>query len=218
LGLTLLRKRIVEFLGLEPLIYWLRKRTNRDNVNATATAVLAFATIALTVVAVLQWRTFEKTDLTLRSQQRAFVFLDGIQMVKHPSDVWYFVTSFRNNGLTQTRNLVIRLACGPNTKTVSKHALLGPRQVNGEGACTWTSDALSVQWKSREPVTIQGDATYDDIFGDPHLTRYCRQITIDSDPHSPDGVLQQVTAECSAWPDCADKECQRTPTNLPEPK
>ena len=211
----MLRKRIVEFLGLEPVFYWLRTRTNRDNVNATATTMLALATIALTVVAVLQWRTLEKTDLTLRSQQRAFVFLYGIQIVKNPSDVWYFGMSFRNNGLTQTRNLVIRFACGPNAAVVSRHAVLGPRQASGEGACTWTSDALSIQWKSREPVTMQGDATYDDIFGDHHLTRYCRQITIDSDPHSPNGALAQVTADCPTSPDCADEECERTPTNLP---
>jgi len=213
----MLRKRVVEFLGLEPVVYWLRKRTNRDNVNATATAVLAVATIVLSFVAYLQWRTFEKTDFTLRSQQRAFVFLDGIQMVKHPGDVWYFVASLRNNGLTQTRNLIVRLACGAKAPVGSKHAVLGPHEVNGEGACTWTSDALAVQWKSREPVTMQGDATDDDIFGDPHLTRYCREITIDSDPHSPDGRLEQVTAECPASPDCADEECKRTPTNMLPP-
>src|SRR5260370_28005182 len=48
-------------------------RINRDNVNATAPVVLALATIALSAIAVLQWRTLEKTDTTLRLQQRAFL-------------------------------------------------------------------------------------------------------------------------------------------------
>jgi hypothetical protein len=69
----MLRKRIVEFLGLESVIHWLGTRINRDNVNATATVVLALATIALSAIAVLQWRTLEKTDTTLRLQQRAFL-------------------------------------------------------------------------------------------------------------------------------------------------
>jgi hypothetical protein len=63
----MLRKRIAEFL-------------NRDNVNATATVALAVATLALCVIAVLQWRTLEKTDMTMRLQQRAFFAPRGLEI------------------------------------------------------------------------------------------------------------------------------------------
>jgi hypothetical protein len=98
---------------------------------------------------------------------------------------------------------------------LSAKMVLGPRQQDGAGACRWTTDFLSEKWKNRTTLTVQGDAAYDDIFNDPHLTRYCREITIDSDPHSPE--LQQVSALCPQWPDCTDKQCERTATNLPPP-
>jgi hypothetical protein len=46
-------KSIVEFLGLGAVIDWLRPRVKRDNINTTATVVLALATIALFSVAIL---------------------------------------------------------------------------------------------------------------------------------------------------------------------
>ena len=42
--------------------------------------VLAVATIALCVVAVLQWRTLEKTDMTMKLQQRAFLAPRGLEI------------------------------------------------------------------------------------------------------------------------------------------
>lgn len=41
---------------------------------------LAVATIALCVVAVLQWRTLEKTDMTMKLQQRAFLAPRGLEI------------------------------------------------------------------------------------------------------------------------------------------
>ena len=75
----MLRKRMVEFLGLEPAVHWLGTRVNRDNVNAAATVMLALATIALSTIAVLQWQTLEKTDTTMRLQQRAFLAPRGLE-------------------------------------------------------------------------------------------------------------------------------------------
>ena len=50
----------------------------RENINAASTVVMAFATVALFIAAILQWKTLEKTDLTLRAEQRAWIAPRGI--------------------------------------------------------------------------------------------------------------------------------------------
>ncbi len=64
---------------------------------------------------------------------------------------------------------------------------------------------------------VLGETRYEDIFRDPHLTRYCREITIEIDPRIGNGMLQQVSAMCSDSPDCADEECEKSKAALPPP-
>src|ERR1700720_4523500 len=105
----MLRKRILEFLGLEPVIHWLGTRVNRDNVNATATVMLALATIALSAIAVLQWQTLEKTDTTMRLQQRAFLAPRGLETPDN------FRT--RTVGYTEISTVIENVGREPATKT-----------------------------------------------------------------------------------------------------
>jgi hypothetical protein len=186
---------------------------------------LTIFTFLLVLVAALQWRTLEKTDATLRAGQRAFVFLDGIQMTQHPIQpqgyIWYFTASIQNNGATQTKDLVHRLACKKapsNSEIQSAHSVLGPKQIDGAGACFWPADQLARIWQTQEHIFMMGDATYYDVFGDYHVTRFCRDILVESDPRVGTGIMQQVTATCPERPDCTDKECEKSVSNLPPPE
>jgi hypothetical protein len=210
------------WLALIGLIVWDTRekgtwRTKWKEPLALFTAILAFATVALVWVAKLQWNTLEKTDETLRAGQRAFVFLENIQMNQQPAlpqgFIWYFVPNLRNNGTTQTKNLTTRLTCefSPQPSKVGvRHSLLGPKQIEGMGACSWSAESLAQIWQSHTEILIAGDATYSDIFDDPHVYRFCRKITVASDPRVGGGILQQVTATCPDWPDCIDNECRNS--------
>ncbi len=201
-----------------------RKSSIRDPI-VWATIGIVFATVFTGGVGYLQYLTLEKTDQTLRAGQRAFVFLEGIHMTQHavlPNGYsWYFVASLQNNGTTQTKNLVTRLTCKINPQHSdigTSHSLLGPKQIDGAGACTWSADQLAQIWQNQSHIFMAGDAVYYDVFDDRHITRFCRDITIQSDPRIGNGTLQQVTGVCPDWPDCADKECEQSASNLPPPE
>jgi hypothetical protein len=110
-------------------ICWLAHQLNANN-----GVVTAIATVAIGIVAWLQWETFEKTDRTLNRTlligQRAFVHLEEINF--QVVDKWseneeccIFIlprkegrvikTEFKltNNGNTPTKNLKIRIQCQP---------------------------------------------------------------------------------------------------------
>jgi hypothetical protein len=174
------------------------------------------------IIAFLQYRTLEKTDKTLRAGQTAFVFLQNIQMSEEPIPPrgyeWYFIANVTNNGTTQTKNFVSRLACKKNPLSSEigiRHSVLGPKQTDGIGACTWPADQLVPIWQNRGHIFMVGDATYDDVFGEHHIFRFCRDIAIRSDPRNTSGVMQQVQGVCRDQEDCADKECERNRSTLP---
>jgi hypothetical protein len=115
-------------------------------------------------IAYLQWQTLEKTDITLRNRQRAFVFLEGVHMSQLPAQPqeydWLFVAAIQNNGATQTKNLISRLACRRDPKgsdLVSRHSVLGPMQT--AGACSWPADDLARIRQNKLHIFMQGDVT-----------------------------------------------------------
>ena len=194
-------------------------KTNRKIANATiALAVLNLFLVVTSVFSVaafiLQWRTLEKTDKTLRVGERAFVYTDGMDVAKSndgAGDKWTFLLNAVNNGGTQTKYLYFYVICKYGGKIdippVST-SFLGPKQKTGMGACVWPEDDVERLWNNNWSVEITVGIFYIDAFNDSHFTRVCRQISVKSDPRNAT-TLQHEDSRCSESADCADKECFR---------
>jgi hypothetical protein len=63
----MLRKQIVEFLRSVVRFVHFKGKRILDGIHANSAVILAPATVALSVVAWLQWKTLEKTDQTLKA-------------------------------------------------------------------------------------------------------------------------------------------------------
>jgi hypothetical protein len=176
---------------------------------------LVFVGILTVVVLVLQLCVLKQNDETVRAGQRAFVFfqkLDVHQIQTTPNgSQWYFILIWENNGSTQTKDLTIKLACERPfdfSKIKPWVLVLGPKQGGGAGACASDSERLEQIHTSKDALHVAGVAVYKDIFGEPHVSKFCRDITIHNDPR-PIGISIQSTAGlCADLPDCADKECK----------
>lgn len=181
---------------------------------------MAVVGIATVIVLFLQYDTLDKTDHTLREGQRAFVFFRelarGQTVEKDQSTIWTFIPNLENNGNTQTKKALIGISC--EKSGIQKFydgylkpdgpRVFGPKQIIGAGGCSWTSTFLDQQRLSRTPSYIGGVVEYEDIFGGRHVTKYCRQLYVLSDPN-PKGInLEHITGLCPDTPDCADEECK----------
>jgi hypothetical protein len=166
------------------------------------TAVLAFATVILAFVAFLQWRTLdqqartmERTDGTIRTGERAFVFL------KLPGDGWQkahiangitmrtLPVTWENSGYSPTRDLVVKLYCVPPQLNAVKNPitvlgqpplevrlLLGPKQTTWGGGCNYTAAGLDLVKDKGYHLYIAAVADYFDIFDEPHKTEACFEV------------------------------------------
>jgi hypothetical protein len=81
------------------------------------TALLTIATFLLVFVGLLQWSTLEKTDLTQRMINRAFIVpvITGVNLdVSHNLGVklWTWVPQWENAGNTSSVNLTVETHCG----------------------------------------------------------------------------------------------------------
>jgi hypothetical protein len=197
-------------------------RTSLKEPLTLFTGVLAFGTIALAVVAVLQWETLEKSDLILKETlaankagQRAFVFLQKIdtqQIQSGQTTQWFFLPVWENNGTTQTKDLIIKLVCARPFDFETQEArsgVFGPRQVGGNGACLLEANALEEMRTKKNSLYMAGLATYRDVFDEQHMTRFCRKIDLFSDPRIVGSQLVSTAGFCPDLPDCADEECKK---------
>lgn len=72
--------------------------------------VTALATVAIVIVAILQWKTFEKTDTTLKAQQRAWIEPETIKLTggQRRGEHLSYVLLYRNHGREPGTNVVIQ--------------------------------------------------------------------------------------------------------------
>jgi hypothetical protein len=93
------------------------KETSRTKLKeplTVFTAILALGTVALAIIAVLQWRTLEKTDQTSRLRDRAFVYFNNPPLTPYPPDksiVWGVGITVLNAGNMPARSIVIQYDC-----------------------------------------------------------------------------------------------------------
>src|SRR5271156_1051212 len=84
--------------------------------------LLAITIVALFVVGILQWSTFENSDQTLKETlattkafNRAFVFTHGVkeqQVLRDNNNAaWVFLAELENNGNTKTVDAFVEVAC-----------------------------------------------------------------------------------------------------------
>jgi hypothetical protein len=188
------------------------EKTNRQIARATnyiaiLNAGLVFTGILSAVVLYGQWRTFEKTDKTLRIGERAFVYSPSMIFLKYiassPNN-WYIIPQAENNGSTQTVNMTYALICNQisSKATIS----LGPKQVSGIGGCLYNLYDL---WHTQKPARVSGIIFYKDVFMQSHVSKFCRNFFIQADPTQAriSADLSHTYETCPDAPDCSDNEC-----------
>jgi hypothetical protein len=182
---------------------------------AIETGVLAFLTAVSVAVMIAQWRTFEKTDRTLRIGERAFLYLDYLRPTTG-GEQWRFESFIMNNGSTQAVDLVYTLDCvstdsqwqAPSIGLQS--SLIGPKQSKSIGTCIVQTPYLEQIWHTKQSFEISGNLFYRDVFSASHWTKFCRriQITIDPKTITTDRDIPGGQSPCPNAPDCADSECK----------
>jgi hypothetical protein len=191
------------------------------------TGILALATFGLVYVSWLQSRTLDKTDETFRAGERAFVFPKQIGTIWTPAQVKNGVTyrsvplEWENNGNSQSKRLIIELNCPRPTWSIEENPMkisdgnfgksprmIGPKQTIIGGTCGYSDNELKTVQNSGKHLYIAAKATYDDIFGDPHVTEYCGEIVnITGDVSAANVTPQNDTQICGR--NCADEECKK---------
>jgi hypothetical protein len=195
--------------------------TNRRIANSTV--AVAYLTLGLLVmsavtcgVLVKQWQTFEKTDQTLKAQERAFIYVDKFDFNIMPNGrtitpIW------KNSGSTQATDVFTYLSWKPLEDEIPPiygfpdlgfdgvpakkqgyyfgTTFIGPQAVvSGISSVIDNHWMLSTRHSGFRKAIIYGWVCYKDVFGSPHITRFCNYIE--------DGgakVCQQYT--------CADDSC-----------
>jgi hypothetical protein len=186
---------VLLLMAVTALVWTMLSAKVREPLNIF-TCVLAIATIGLTIISFLQWRTLEKTDETWRVGERAFVFL------KLPGDGWQkaqitingitmrtLPVTWENSGNSPTRDLVVKLYCVPPQLNAVKNPitvpvqpplevrlLLGPKQTTWGGACNYPAAALDLVKDKGYHLYIAAVADYFDIFDAPHKTEACFEV------------------------------------------
>jgi hypothetical protein len=197
-----------------PITLIIRKKWWRDPSTITNVLLVLF-TACLVFVGVLQWRTLNQTDETLRLGERSFVYIDGdVDVAKNNDgsrDKWTILLNAVNNGGTHTKHLSFYVTCkyGDKIDTLPlSTSFLGPKQRTGMGARVWPEADIERLWSNNWSVEITVGIFYVDAFDDSHFTRVCWPIFITGDPRNAT-TLQHEDGRCSESADCVDRECFR---------
>ena len=147
--------------------------------------ILAAATVALAVIAVLQWQILQRTEQTSRAGERALVYMQDIdiQSLKPSGQGWQITPNLINNGTTAATGVVDAIVCsfGDIQNTVQKKtpSFVGPRQITDLGYCRVTSDEIR---RSQNNIKIGGIIFYVDAFHNSHQSLFCRNIVFQGEP------------------------------------
>jgi hypothetical protein len=185
----------------------------RDPLNIF-TGILAISTVALTMVAWMQFRSLDQTDKTLRTGDRAFIYIDGVDISKYndgSGDKWIFTLNAINNGGTHTKSIYFYVTCtygAENYTTPVITSFLGPKQKVGMGSCIWPQEKVERLWVNNWSVEMTSGIFYIDVFNGSHFTRQCRRIFVRSEPKN-SLVIQHEDDRCEETTDCVDNECFR---------
>jgi hypothetical protein len=181
---------VLLLIAVTALVWTMLSAKVREPLNIF-TCVLAIATIGLTIVSFLQWRTLDKTDETFRAGERAFVF------VTHNGAQWQpaktingeifrvFPVVWENSGNSPTSRLTFELHCPEIQQSVAQnpmqlpsgpssvHKLLGPKQSIWAGVCGYSVQQLNLVRDNGYHLYIASTADYYDIFDAHHRGRNC---------------------------------------------
>jgi hypothetical protein len=178
--------------------------------NVLFNGILCVATIALAIIGILQWQTFRRTDTTMRVGERAFIYLQDIdvQPLKPSSQGWKIVPNLINNGTTEATGVKTYISCsiGDSPSLVGKEpSLVGPKQTADLGYCKITADEIR---RSQYTIRTIGVIFYIDTFRNSRQTRFCRNIIFPTEPSSASPAHSEQ--RCPDSPDCSDWDCPRS--------
>lgn len=191
--------------------------------------------VAVIVYTSLTYFLLDAERESYRRVQRAFVFpAEYVFRIEKPAHMISINVVWKNGGDTPTRNLHISTTMGrrvaplpsdfdfpsDDRKMYSGRPLpvlvLGPHaSASAIRPVEIPFDAVPDINGGRELVYLWGYARYHDVFGSPHLTRYCVQITsIETDIGGNTSNVTGTDIPCDRG-NCADEECQAEKIPLP---
>lgn len=149
----------------------------------------------------------------IKSADRAFIFVQKVSVaslrtgVGLPTLTW--TVDVVNSGTTQAKHLMFTAACAPgiggkdplDLKSLGRPVpmFVGPKSTLSIINC---SSSPEVVHSTPFGYFVFGRITYNDVFGDNHLTEFCWQYVRFSEEISGEGMLQ-----CAQY-NCADEECK----------
>jgi hypothetical protein len=169
--------------------------------NSNHGIITAIATVAIGIVAWLQWETFEKTDQTMKSGERAAVVsydLKIVPLVLKQFKLIYWVVSpiIENAGNTSTQNMrfylgrfdIVPIIPNLNMDPVDPYkteldysslpnaVALGPKAKIVGTTIIITQDEAAQMRDKKLTISIMGQAVYEDVYGAKHETVFCYQL------------------------------------------
>jgi hypothetical protein len=216
-----------------------RKKNRRENITIGSLVGTAVVTLALAVIAGLQWGTFEKqwqtlekTDHTVRAGQRGFAYAKSIwwrPITQNEKLVWWGLIEWENSGNTPITPVDLELLCpslpGGGELVADPYALkrvpqiaassihitvqIGPKQTKFGGQCTFSVEHFQLVQSRQMTQYVIGQARYVDIYGDAHVTRFCERV------YNVKGILgvADPSIEVASIPcvrhNCTDDECTK---------
>jgi hypothetical protein len=204
---------------------------------------LVFVGVITVAVLFLQYCELRKTDDTTRASQRGFAYVKGTpwgQFKKGDQLFWRWLIEWENSGNTPIKLVNFALACpamnipgGPyiaDPYTIKRRpniqknqtiisVILGPKQSSFGGQCEFPTEQVSKIQSGATTQYIVGEATYTDIFGQKHVTRYCNYVmNVTGDPSATSNI--QVSSGPCIRHNCSDEECAKEDAepNLPPEK
>ena len=123
-------------------------------------ALLAAFTLGLLIFSGLQWATLEKTDFTLKAQQRAWIEPERIELLSglHKGEALYFVLHYRNHGSEPATNVVIQFgqtaddipSSPPYGWFKGDNTVCDITHPNPGGLVTWKDKAYKLEYASSD--------------------------------------------------------------------
>jgi hypothetical protein len=204
-----------------------------------AAAWTAIFTLVLTVVAVLSYKNYTKTNEISVNTQRAFITLKSIQGMnltdsksQKLAGLQFFV-EFENSGTTPTKNAFVQsnvqvwrteLPKGfgfEDLAKTGKHSSMsiGPKASVVSGPLNVDMDNLNDVMQKKSHLYFWGWVTYHDIFSNTptRLTEFCSELEVFPVAGNPEKTMFWRPTPCSEH-NCFDEDCDDYQSRIKRPQ
>ena len=211
---------------------FLNKPEHANALMAIFTVLIFFATVAYSVIALLQWTSMRESNKINRDSlvavQRAFISF-SVHVIPYatvPQNnrdripvIWQFDVPITNSGNTPTQSLQHAVHAVVLKDKISQSfdfndfkngnaMFIGPKDSPVSKTNPIPIANIANSWKGTEHIYIYGWASYHDIFPNTplHITKFCYELSVGGNPES--STIPPTWYAITPIHNCADDECK----------